>query len=76
MVKENLGQNFLKLVIDSIDFEKLAFGIIDEVIEKALDKIVESSDNTWDNSIKALLWPILEKEAKDQLRILILNLKK
>ena len=34
-----------------------------DVAEKALDKLVADSSNTYDNALKPLLWPLLEKEA-------------
>lgn len=59
-----MKQELLKLIVESIDLKKLANGIMDEVIEKALEKVVKDSANTIDDSIMPLLWPLLEKEVK------------
>lgn len=58
-------EKLLKLVAESVDLKKLATGIIDEVIEEALKKVVADSSNTIDDMVMAALWPLLEKEVKE-----------
>jgi hypothetical protein len=48
----------------AVNFEGLADGLLDNVIEPLLDKIVTGTEYTWDDSAKALLYPMLEKELK------------
>ena len=54
----------LKLLVENINLKGLANGIIDEVIEVALKKVVADSSNPIDDVVMASLWPLLEKELK------------
>ena len=56
--------NWKKLVVESIDLKGLANGIVDEVIEESLKKVVAKSSNTFDDMAMAALWPVLEAEIK------------
>jgi hypothetical protein len=58
------GKKLAKIALEAVDLEKLAFGIIDEVVEEAIDKVVADSTNTYDDMLKAVLWPLIEKEVK------------
>lgn len=69
------GKKLAEIALESIDLEKLAFAVIDEVIEEAIDKVVADSSNPYDDSIKSLLWPLVEKEVKDLLSKKIAELK-
>jgi hypothetical protein len=69
------GKKLAKIALDSIDLEKLSFAIIDEVIEEAIDKVVKDSANPYDDTIKSLLWPLIEKEVKSILSKKIKELK-
>ena len=40
--------------------------VIDEVLEPALQKIVDDSSNPFDNILKASIYPALSKEIKDR----------
>jgi hypothetical protein len=51
-------------VKDCVDAERLAKLIVDELLEKALDKVVESTENSWDNAAKAMLFPLVAPELK------------
>ena len=57
----------LKVLAQSIDLKGLANGLIDEVIEEALKKVVADSSNTFDDMAMAALWPVLEKEVKEMI---------
>jgi acetyl-CoA carboxylase alpha subunit len=59
-----MKEKLLPILVESIDLKKLANGIIDEVIEEALKKVVADSSNTIDDMVMASLWPLLEKEVK------------
>ena len=54
----------LQVLIKSIDLKGLANGIVDEVVEVALKKVVADSTNPIDDVIMASLWPVLEIELK------------
>jgi hypothetical protein len=41
--------------------------IIDEVVEKAIDKFIADTSNPYDDMLKAALWPVIEKEVKEKL---------
>lgn len=51
-------------VKDCINEERLAVLIVDELLEPALDKVVKSSDNSWDDAAKAMLFPLVAPELK------------
>lgn len=64
-----------KILLDSIDVEKLCFAIIDEVLEPALDEVVKDSANPVDDAIKALVYPPLELELKKLITKKVAELK-
>ncbi len=64
-----------KLVLNSIDLEKLAFGIIDEVLEKALLEVVAKSENKIDDAAVAMIYPIVEAEIKKLISAKVAELK-
>ena len=59
-----MKEELLKVLVSSIDLKKMATGLIDEVIEEALKKVVADSSNPIDDMVMATLWPVLEKEIK------------
>lgn len=64
-----------KIVLESIDLEKLAFAIIDEALEPAIKEAVLKSENKIDDSVVALLYPIIEAEVKKIIAAKIAELK-
>lgn len=64
-----------KIVLESIDLEKLAFAIIDEALEPAIKEAVLKSENKIDDSVVALLYPIIEAEVKKIISAKIADLK-
>lgn len=64
-----------KIVLESIDLEKLAFAIIDEALEPAIKEAVLKSENKIDDSVVALLYPIIEAEVKKSISAKIADLK-
>lgn len=54
----------LEILIKSIDLKGLAIGLLDEVLEEALKKVVADSENAFDDMAMAALWPVLEGELK------------
>jgi hypothetical protein len=65
----NIGKDLAKVIVDSvevkIDLKKIVDGVIDDVVEKALDEVVKDTANPWDDSAKATLWPLLEPKLKE-----------
>lgn len=59
-----MKEKLLKVLLASIDLKALANGIVDEVIQEALEKVVKDSANTIDDTLMPLIWPLLEKEVK------------
>ena len=49
----------------AIQFEGLADGILDTIVEPALQKVVDSTENPYDNQFKAIFYPIVAKEVKE-----------
>lgn len=60
-----MKEKMVELLVKSIDLKALANGIVDEVIQEALEKVVKDSSNTIDDAVMPLLWPLLEKEVKE-----------
>lgn len=74
-----MSKELVKKAIECVEFKvnlvKLSEIIIDDVIEKALDKVVEDTSTPFDNAAKAMIWPILEKEGKKLLAEKIVELE-
>ena len=64
-MSKELVKKAVECVEVKINFVKLGELLIDDVIEAALDKVVANTDTPFDDQAKALIWPILEKEAKE-----------
>ena len=60
-----MKEELLKLLIESIDLKKLAKGIVNDVVKDALDKVVADSNNTIDDTLMPILWPLLAKEVNE-----------
>ena len=52
------------ILIENVDLGGIAFGIIDDVLEEALQKVVADSSNPFDDMLMASVYPILEAELK------------
>lgn len=75
-VKElEIAEALKKVAIEAIDLEKLAFGIIDQVLEPALDNLVAKSENKIDDAVKALVYGPLEVELKQLIAKEVAKLK-
>jgi hypothetical protein len=59
-----MKKELMKTLVECIDLKKLANGIVDDVIEEALKKVVADSANTVDDMAVAALWPLVEIEVK------------
>lgn len=70
-----MKKELVKIVTDSVEFKidlkAIAHGLIDEVLEPALQKVVDDSTNPFDNAAMAMVYPTLEIELKKQLDIQI-----
>lgn len=62
METKELKDKALSLLVDSIDLQKLAKGLITDVIEDALQELVDDTTNPYDNMVKASLYPLLEEK--------------
>jgi len=67
--------NVKKLVLDSIDLEKLSFAVLDEVLEPALKEAVAKSATQLDDAAVALLYPVIEAEVKKLISAKVAELK-
>lgn len=52
------------ILLENINLSGIAAGIIDEVLEEALNKVVADSSNPFDDMLMESVYPILEKELK------------
>lgn len=64
-----------KKALACIDLEKLSDVLIEDVIFASLKKVVDDSENKFDDAAYAMLAPLLRAEAKSQLNKLIADLK-
>ncbi len=60
----------LKSVHDNLNVPGLVKDVLDKVVEPALDKLVKSTDNKFDDIAKAALYPILVDELNKQVQSL------
>lgn len=51
-----------KILLDSIDLEKLAVSLIEQGLEPALKEVVKDSSNLVDDAIFAMVYPPLKLE--------------
>jgi hypothetical protein len=61
---QELKDKLVNLLLESVDINKLVAGVLDEVIDEALQKVVDDSANPFDNAAKAMLYPLLSSELK------------
>lgn len=59
-----MKDKIIKVLLESIDLNKLADGLLDDIVKEALDKIVADSANTFDDAAMAMLYPLLSSELK------------
>lgn len=55
----------LEIVKKNINLGGLVADTLDEVLEPALKKVVEKTENKFDDALMATLYPLLEKEIKE-----------
>lgn len=60
----NIGDILKELAKNNFNFKGFADGVIDGILEPALDNLVASTENTFDDMAKAALYPLLEAELK------------
>ena len=70
-----MKKDLIKTLLEAIDLSKLASGLIDNVLEEALKKVVANSENTMDDMLMAAIYPVLEKEIKELIEKEIEELK-
>lgn len=59
-----MKKELLNVLVKSIDLKVMANGLLDEVLEEALKKVVADTSNQIDDMVMATLWPLFEKEVK------------
>lgn len=70
-----IGKQLIAVAVEAIDLEKLAVGLIDKVLEPALDKLVAKSENKIDDAVKAMVYAPLEAELKELIAKEVAELK-
>ncbi len=56
-------KSILRIILKFVDLKGLLKELVDVKLEAEIDRIVAKTDNVLDDSMKAMLYPILEKEA-------------
>ena len=64
-----------KVLLDSIDLEKLVAGLLAEGLEPALKKVVEDSSNPVDDAIFSMVYPPLKNELQKLVAAEVAKLK-
>ena len=64
-------EKFKALASQHINLEGFLHGALDEILEPALQKVVDDSGNPFDDVMMAALYPVLEAEAKSKVSELI-----
>lgn len=73
--KLDVAKELGHIALEAIDLEKLAVGIIDRLLEPALDNLVASTATPVDDAIKAVVYGPLEAELKKLIAKEIADLK-
>ena len=55
-----MKEKLIAVLLENINLEGIAFALIDDVLETALDELVASTETTFDDMAKAALWAPLE----------------
>lgn len=63
-----MKEKLVKILLENVNVSGIAFALIDDVLEEALQKVVDDSTNTVDDMLMAAIYPILEKELKELLQ--------
>ena len=58
-------EKLLAMVKKNINIGGVVSDILDEVLEPALQKVVDDSANPFDNMLMATVYPLIEKELKE-----------
>ena len=61
----------LKEVVECVDVEKLSVLLVNKLVLGSLKKVVDDSSNKFDDVIFAELSPLMEKEAKKLIEVLL-----
>ena len=59
-----MKKNLVEVLLKNINLSGLAVDMLDEVLEESLRKVVEDSENKWDDSIMEL-YPLIEPKLKE-----------
>lgn len=51
-----------EIALKNINVKGMALDILDDIIEEALQRVVDNTSNPYDNMIKDLLWPLVRAE--------------
>jgi hypothetical protein len=62
---DNLGGKVAKAAMDNFNVPGFANELVDDILNEALDNLVKSTVNPFDDMAKAALYPMLSKEVKD-----------
>jgi len=54
----------LEMVKNNVNLSGMFVDLLDELLEPALQKVVDSTENPFDNMAMTTLYPVLEKEMK------------
>ena len=61
-------KEILAMVLDEDGVKKLALEkLMDEIIKGKLDELVQKSDNTLDDALVAIVYPVLREEVEKQI---------
>jgi len=55
-------KSIAKFILKFVNVKGMLLELVDEKLEKEIDRIVAKTSNSWDDSAKALIYPVLEKE--------------
>lgn len=63
-MKTELVKILTEAVEVKVDLKKIGHGLIDQILEPALQKVVDDTTNPFDNAAMAMVYPTLEVEVK------------
>jgi hypothetical protein len=70
-----MKDELLKLLVESIDLEKLVLGLVEGIGEKALLEAVAKSENKIDDAVVALILPAIKPSLEALIKAKVAELK-
>jgi hypothetical protein len=58
----DIKEKMKNILLANVNVSGVALGVLDDIIEEALQRVVDNTSNPYDNMIKDMLWPLVRAE--------------